>query len=183
MLDFVGLTIIILFFIRGYKKGIIVAVFSIFAIVLGLMVALKLSGWLGGWLLQQGLVQNGWGQLLSYAILFVGVMLLVRLVAKALETMLSLVALGWINGMIGGIIYSILAAIVWSSFLWIGNEMHLIASNTKASSLTYDYLQPLAPWVFHHLGAILPMAKKVFADLHVLFQQINQTIPDHVDTH
>lgn len=183
MLDFVGLTLIILFFIRGYKKGIIVAVFSIFAIVLGLMIALKLSGWLGAWLLQQGLVQSGWGQLLSYALLFVGVILLVRLVAKALETALSLVALGWINGLIGGLIYSFLSALVWSSFLWIGNEMHLLSIATKTTSLTYNYFQPLAPWVFHHLGSILPMAKKIFADLHELFQQINQTIPDHVDTH
>ena len=52
MLDFVGLTIIIIFFIRGYMKGIVVALFSVLAVILGIICALKLSGLLGQWLLE-----------------------------------------------------------------------------------------------------------------------------------
>lgn len=172
MLDFVGITIIILFFIRGYMKGIIVAIFSVLAVILGIMVALKLSGWLAQWLLEKGLVTSGWGQLISYAILFVGVLLLVRLISKAIETSLNVVALGWVNRVVGGMLFACLAAIVWSSLLWIMNQMGLLSPEAQAASHTYVYLEPLAPWAFNGIGKLLPFAKDIFHDLQQFFDKI-----------
>jgi len=182
-LDFISLTIIIIFFIRGYMKGIIVAVFSVLAVILGVICALKLSGWLAAWLLEHGWVTNGWGQLIAYAILFFGVLLLVRIVAKAVQKIAQLTMLGWLNGLIGGLLFAFTAAIVWSSVLWIANQMHLITPETKAYSKTYRYLEPLAPWVFEHVGRLLPFAKDVFGDLKGFFNNVNQSLPEHVGAH
>lgn len=183
VLDFIGLTIIIIYFIRGYMKGIIVAVFSVLAVILGTICALKLSGWLAAWLLEKGWVTSGWGQLISYAILFFGVLLLVRLVAKAIQSVAQLAMLGWLNGVVGGLLYAFMAAVIWSSILWIGNQMHLISPETKTYSKTYSYFENLAPWVFDKVGKLLPFAKDVFNDLKQFFDHINQGLPEHVGTH
>lgn len=182
-LDFIGITIIIIFFIQGYRKGMIVAVFSVLSILLGMLCALKLSGLLGTWLLEKGWVTSGWAQVLSYAILFIGVVILVRLLAKAIQSTLNLAMLGWLNGLVGGVLYAFAAAVVWSSLLWIGNQMQMMAPETIAASKTYKYLEPLAPWVYHHIGKLLPFAKDVFSDLHEFFDQVNVVIPKDVDTH
>jgi membrane protein required for colicin V production len=180
VLDFIGLTIIIIFFIRGYMKGIVIALFSVLAVILGVICALKLSGWLGQWLLEKGWASSGWVSLISYAILFVAVLLLVRLVARAIETTLQLVMLGWINGIVGGLLYAFLAAIIWSSVLWLCNQMHLLSPETKAYSKTYSYVEPLAPWAFDKVGKLLPFAKDVFSDLQQFFDDLNRTLPEHV---
>jgi len=181
-LDFIGLTIILIFFIRGYMKGIIVAIFSVIALLLGVLCALKLSGLLGEWLLQKGWVSSGWVQIISFAILFIGVVLLVRLLAKAVQSVAKLAMLGWLNGLIGGLLYAFAAAVVWSCLLWIGNQMHLVDPDTKAYSRTYSYLEPLAPWVFQKFGQLLPFARDLFGDLKIFFDQVNQTLPEHVGT-
>jgi len=183
VLDFIGLTIIIIFFIRGYMKGIIVAVFSVLAVILGIICALKLSGTLADWLFQKGWVTSGWGQLISYAILFFLVLVIVRLIAKAIQSATRLVMLGWLNGVIGGLLYAFLAAVFWSSVLWLGNQMHLISPETKTYSRTYAYLEPLAPYVFEHISKLLPFAKDVFKDLQHFFDHVNTTLPEHVGAH
>jgi membrane protein required for colicin V production len=182
MLDFIGIVLIVLYFIRGYTKGVVVAVFSFLAVILGVIVSLKLSGWFAGWLLANGLVTSSVSLLLSYAILFVGVILLVRFIANAVESIFKMSLLGWLNSLMGGCMYAFMAAVVWSSLLWILHEMHAISPSTIAASKTYPYLQPLAPWIFEHIGKLLPFAKGIFEELKQFFQHIDQVIPNHVGT-
>ena len=179
-LDLIGVTLIILFFIRGYMKGFIIAAFSVLAILLGIICALKLSHTLAAFLFEKGLITSGWGQLISYIILFIGVVLLVRLVARAIEAALKLALLGFVNKLTGGILYAFLGAIIWSTLLWICNQMHIITPETIATSKTYSWFAPLAPWFFEHVGKVWPFAKNIFADLQHFFESVNQKLPDHV---
>lgn len=180
LLDVIGIALIIVFFIRGYMKGIIVAAFAVLAILLGIIVALKLSHVLAAWLMAKQWVTDGWVQPLSYLILFTGVVLLVRLTAKAIETTARAVMLGWVNQAIGGFLYAFIAAVVWSSILWIGNQLHFISPEAQMSSKTYAYLESLAPWVFSKIGAVWPMVKDIFTDLQSYFNSVNQHLPEHV---
>ncbi len=180
-LDIIGISLIIIFFIRGYMKGFIVAVFSVLAIILGIICSLKLSSSLAQFLFDKGIITSGWGQLASYVFLFVIVVLIVRLIAKAVQTSFEAVMLGWANRGIGGLLYAFMAAVVWSSFLWIGANMHLIEPATIAESKTYTYLSPIAPWMFDKIGAVWPMVKNIFTDLETFFTDVNQKMHGHVD--
>lgn len=181
-LDIIGLTLIVVFFIRGYMKGIIVAAFSVLAILLGVICSLKLSHLLSAWLLEKHIVTSGWVQLVSYLILFVAVVLLVRLAAKAIEKSFEAMLLGWVNKSIGGFLYAFLALVVWSSVLWMMNQLHLISPETIAASKTYEYMEPVAPWVFDKVGAVWPMVKDIFTDLHEYFDNADNHLPEHVGT-
>lgn len=173
-LDIIGLILITLFFIRGYMKGIIVAVFSMLAILLGIIVSLKLSAKVAALLLERHIVTSGWAPLVSYVILFAGVFILVRLLAKAISSVTKAATLGWLNGLVGGALYGFMAAVVWSSVLWICTQMQLIDQPTLSASKTYPYLSKLAPWVFDKIGAVWPMVKDIFAELKQFFDNVNK---------
>lgn len=173
-LDIIGIALIVLFFIRGYMKGIIIAVFSLFAILFGIICALKLSEKLASWLYDRDIITSGWGQFISYLVIFTAAFLLVRFVAKAIESVTKAVALGWLNGLIGGLLYGITAAIAWSSVLWLLNEMHVLKPEMIAASKTYPYLSELAPKLLHKIGVLWPWVKSSFTDLEHFFDHINK---------
>jgi membrane protein required for colicin V production len=183
ILDIIGVTLVLIFFIRGYMKGLVVAIFSLLAIVLGIICALKLSHILATWLYDKGYITSGWGQLISYVIIFVVVIILVRLVAKAIEASMNAIMLGWVNKGLGGVVFAFIAAFVWSTLLWIATRMHLISQHSIDASRTYKYFSELAPWICDQVGKLLPFAKHIFDDLRNFFDHVDQKIPTHVGAH
>lgn len=172
-LDVITLIVFILFFIRGYMKGLIVAAFSVIGILLGLLVALKLSQSFASWLLVNDYISSGWAQVAAYIILFIGVVLLVRLVAKLLEKAVEGMMLGIVNKLAGGLLYIFLGAIIWSSVLWIGAQIHMISPEAIAASKSYSWLSELAPWFFHQAGKLMPFVQDTFTKLGLFFDTIN----------
>ncbi len=174
VLDVIGIIFIILFFIRGYTKGFIVAVFSVLALLFGAVCAMALSHKLSVWLIENKIVSSMWAQGLSYIVLFIGVVMIVKMIAKVLESAADKLLLGTINMAIGGLLYGFMGAIFWSAALWLGTKTHIISADTIAASKTYNSLSALAPWVFTKMGDILPFAKGSFAYFDNLFQTLNK---------
>ena len=182
-LDVTGIILILLFFIRGYTKGFIVAAFSVLAILLGFLCALKLSQSFSAWLLANGYLTSGWVQVISYVVLFIGVVLLVHLIARLLQKAVEGMMLGVVNKLIGGILYAFLGAVLWSSMLWIGARMHMFSPELMASSRSYSWLSGLAPWFFEQAGKLLPFVKDTFAKLSEFFDSVNKKLPGNVGAH
>jgi membrane protein required for colicin V production len=183
VLDVTGIILILLFFIRGYTRGIIVAAFSVIAILLGILCALKLSQSFAAWMLAHGYISSGWAQVVSYTVLFIGVVLIVRLIARLLQKAVEGLMLGVVNKLIGGLLYAFLGLILWSTILWIGVRMNMITPETIASSKTYHWVAGLAPWFFEMAGKLLPFVKDTFTGLEHFFDTVNQKMPGNVGTH
>lgn len=181
-IDIIAIILIILLFVRGYKRGIIVALCSVLAILLGLSCALSLSAKLSIYLLDKGYASSGWAPIISYVVLFIGVVWLVRMLAKLLDSFSSTVLLGWVNKSIGGFLYAGLGMVVYSTMLWLANYAHIIAPETIVASKTYSFIEPIAPWVFEHIGKLLPFVRDSFSDLREFFDGVNQNLPEHVGT-
>lgn len=184
MLDLIGILLLTFYFFRGWRKGIVVALCSMAGIVLGMLAALKLSGSFAAWLMAHGWVTSAWAQIVSYIILFIGVLWLVRLLAKAVEGALRAAMLGFFNSFAGAVLYVFIGAFIWSCMLWIGSRARIIGPEAIAASHTYAYFEPLAPWVFAHAGAVLPFAKDVFSELEHFFDGVNNHLSTgHVGAH
>lgn len=147
-------------------KGIIVAVFSLLSILLGIVCALKLSGFVAGYLLKKGWANAGWASVISYAIVFTAVLLLTRWVANIISFSLSLVMLGWADKLIGGLLYAFAAAVIWSSILWLSDKIHFIEPSTKQASKTYSYFMDFASWVYQHIGILIPFVEDALKKLN-----------------
>lgn len=171
-LDITALIIIALFFIRGYMRGLIVAVFSVVAILLGIVVSLKMSQVLASYLLAKGYVGSGWAPVLSYLILFTAVVIAVRWGAKLLQRSVEGMMLGTVNKIIGGLLFAFVGLLLWSSFLWIGIKLGAITPEAVAASVSANQLQHFAPWVFSGVGVLLPFAKNTFTELQRFYSHI-----------
>jgi membrane protein required for colicin V production len=180
VLDLIAISLGFLLFVRGYKKGIIVALCSVLGILLGITCALSLSAKLSVYLFEKGFASSAWAPLISYAILFIAVVWLVRFLAKFLEKTTDGVLLGWVNKSIGGLLYLSLAMVLYSSVLWLCHQAHILSPETIVQSKSYAYIEPIAPWVFAHIGEVIPFAKNSFADMKHFFEGINQQLPEHV---
>ena len=159
MLDIVSILFLLIFFIRGYSKGIIVAVFSFLSILLGIVIALKLSATVSSMLATYGGFTSSWVPLLSYILIFTLVLLSVRWIARLLRSALQVVALGWLDSIAGGVLYVITAALVESTLLWVCDKVQLLSPSTMAESNMYPYIRPLAPWAYQHVGQLIPFVK------------------------
>ncbi|WP_345081084.1 CvpA family protein [Nemorincola caseinilytica] len=181
-IDIVTLIVLVLFFVRGYMKGLVMAAFSVVAILLGLLVALKLSQSFAAWLLAHDYISTGWAQVASYIILFIVVVLLVRLVGNIIEKALEGMMLGTVNKLAGGLLYTFMGAVLWSSLLWLGARVHLFSAETIAASRSYPWLSELAPWFFRQAGRLMPFVQDTFTQLGHFFDTINAK-PEDVGTH
>lgn len=180
IIDTLCLICILLFIIRGYQKGLVVALFSVLAIVLGTLGALKLSGSVSALLFNGGSKGGRWAPLLSYILVFVLIVWLVRLGARLLQRTFEAVSLGWANRITGALLYTFMISFVLSCVLWLCNQMGLIEPETKTTSYVYPVIEPLAPRTFSLLGTLLPFARHIFDDLALFFDAVNQNLPAHV---
>ena len=112
-----------------------------------------------------------------------GVVLIVHLVARLLQKLVEGMMLGVVNKLLGGMLYVFLALVLWSSLLWIGGKMNIIAPETINASRSYSWCSKLAPWFFEQAGKLLPFVKDTFDKLSHFFDTVNQKIPADVGAH
>lgn len=180
VVDVVCLICLLVFAIRGYRKGLLIAVFSLLAIILGTLGALKLSGSVSAVLFDGGSKGGRWAPLLSYLLVFALIVWLVRTGASMLQRSFEAVSLGWINQLSGALLYMLLIGFVLSCLFWLLHRMGLIPNETMQQSMLYPFIEPLAPRTFALLGNVFPFAQHVFEDLAGFFDTVNQNIPEHV---
>jgi len=172
ILDAIFLLFLVLFLIRGYKKGLVIALFAVFSLVVGLLCALKFSGVISGLLFDKQGSGALWAVFFSYIIVFTLTVWLVRLGAKAIDKAMSVVLLGWLNRLSGALLYGFLATLIFSTFLWMTDKMGLIGQETRSSSRCYGLLAGFAPGVFNAIGLLLPFIKSAFQDLSAFFDRV-----------
>ena len=162
--------------IKGYSKGLIVALFSLLAFIAGLAAALKLSAVVGVSLQNNWNIHSKWLPVLSFFILFAGVVLLVRLGAAFIKKTVSLVFLGWVDKLGGILLYAIIYLMIYSVILFYAFQVHIISPKVAAESSTFAFIYPFGPTVINGLGQVVPIFKNMFSDLSVFFGSLSTHI-------
>ncbi|CAN5568898.1 CvpA family protein [soil metagenome] len=173
MIDILYAILIIFAMIKGYRKGFIIALFSIVAFILGLAAALKLSALVANYLSNSITVSTKWLPVISFALVFIGVVILVQLGGKLIEKTFDLVMLGWLNRMAGVLLYAILYTLIFSVFLFYADKMQLFEESTTAASKTYSLIKPLGPEVINGFARLLPIFKNMFTQLEQFFDSVS----------
>jgi len=176
MLDIIFAILIIVACIKGFQKGLIIALFSIVAFIIGLAAALKLSSVVAGWLSNSTNVSAKWLPFLSFALVFFIVILLVRWGGKLIEKTFQMALLGWVNRIGGMIFYVALYLIIFSVFLFYAEKIGLLKPATIMASKTYSFVQPWGPIVIDNFGKVIPIFKDMFANLETFFDGLSNKI-------
>lgn len=177
LIDLIFAVLLVIAIIKGYQKGLIIAVFSIIAFIIGLAAALKLSAVAAVYVKDSVNVSAKWVPFLAFVIVFLVVVLLVRLGGKLIEKAFQVVLLGWLNRLGGIVLYAALYIIILSIFIFYAEKLQLIRPEVIRSSLTYDFIQPWGPIIMDSFGKIIPVFKDMFTALGDFFTAISNKIP------
>ena len=174
LIDIIAIALIVLAMIKGFQKGLVVAIFSLLAFIIGLAAALKLSSVVAVYLGTNTNISHRWLPILAFVIVFFIVAFLVRLGAKMIEGALRMATLGWINKLGGIVFYFLLYFFVFSIVLFYFTQLHLIKPETIQTSVTYPIIYPMAPVILDGLGTVVPLFKNMFGQLENFFDNLSK---------
>lgn len=140
---------------KGFTKGLIVSVASLFALLLGIYGAIQLSDYTGHYVKEFFDVKADYLPLIAFAITFIGIVIGIHFVAKLINKLVDAIALGWLNT-IAGILFGILkTAFILSIVVFfleqIDSKDKLITKEFKKESLLYEPIKLMAPTIFPSL--------------------------------
>ena len=177
IIDIALLALLVIAIIKGLQRGIIVALFSLIGLIVGLAAALKLSVLVAGWLDGSVNVSSKWLPVISFILVFVVVVLLLRLMANMIEASVELALLGWVNKLGGAILYAVIYTLSFSVLLFFLVQVKLISEKTVNESITYSYIKPWGPIVINAIGRFIPLFKDMFTELENFFENLAQKLP------
>jgi membrane protein required for colicin V production len=172
MIDIIFAILLIIAVIKGLRKGLVVALFSIIAYIIGLAAALKLSAVVAAYLEKNVSVPGKWLPVLSFAIVFLVVVILVNWGGKFIEKTFEMAFLGWANKLAGAALYVALYTIILSIILFYAEKINLLQPHTFTQSTTYPYIKPWGSVVIDSFGKIIPVFKDMFTNLESFFENI-----------
>ena len=157
------------------RRGLIVAIFSLLALIFGLAAAIKLSAIVATHLKDGGVhVSSKWLPIISFIIVFLAVVFLVRWLEKMLESVIKFALLGWVDKLGGVILYAIVYFAILSVILFYCTKAHLLSGNAIASSKTYSFIEPYGPYIINKIADLIPVFKDMFSQLENFFGNIAQ---------
>jgi membrane protein required for colicin V production len=157
-------------FYWGYQKGVIYSVFSLAAYFIGIIGALKFSYIAVKFLHTSPSIGPKAMAIVSFIIMFLLIVILVRIVAWSLEQVLKSFSLNMINQLIGGVIFSVISLYVLCVLIWFLNKWEVFPDHQKMTSHVYPYIANTGPVVVEYSGKIIPMFKTAFHDIDALIR-------------
>jgi membrane protein required for colicin V production len=172
IIDFIAIGLIVLALVKGFRKGFVVAFFSLLAFFIGLAAALKLSAMVAEYLGTSTNISQRWLPILAFTLVFFAVVFLVRLGAKAIEGVLGMIMLGWLNKLGGIAFYLLLYLFIYSIVLFYATQVKILKQETLQTSSTYYFIYPVAQVLMDALGSVIPIFKNMFGELENFFDSL-----------
>ena len=149
LFDLLLLILLALGFFWGLRKGLIQTLASLLALILGVYVALKFNGHLAQWLSMWFDWSKKNADWVSFIVLFILTVMAVVTLGKWITKIAGLVALGWINRLLGALLYTAQTALILSYVLWFFAQVqldeYLLPENTKTEAKSYPWISGFAP--------------------------------------
>lgn len=154
-LDIILAIFLIIGLIQGLRKGFFIELASLVGLVLGVVGAIYFSHIVAGFLASFTNWEEQTLNLVSFAITFIGIVIIVSLIARILTKAADFVALGILNKLMGGLFGLIKTAFFLSVLLLFINsfekEMSFMDEEKKEASILYKPVASLAPLVLPKL--------------------------------
>ena len=176
MIDIIFAVISIIAIIKGIRKGLVVALFSIIAYIIGLAAAVKLSAVVALYLQKNVSVPGKWMPVVSFAVVFLVVVILVNWGGKFIEKSFEMAFLGMANKLAGAAVYLALYIIIFSILLFYADKIHLLQPEAFQNSAVYPYIKHWGSVVIDNFGKAIPFFKDSFASLENFFEGVSHKI-------
>ncbi len=144
---------------HGLSKGFITQAVALVSLVLGVWLSFEFSNVVSCWLEPYISVSGTVLQVISFAVILIGVILALNLAGRALTGLVRLVMLGWLDRMMG-IAFSLLKAtlligVVITLFDMLNSNFALVCPEKIESSVFYKPVKDFADTVFPYLKQMI----------------------------
>ncbi len=161
---------------KGWSHGFIITFFTTAAWILGIIGALKFCAVVSIYLRDQYQFSSQYLTVISFIIIFIIIAFFVFMIGKALEKVVEIAQLGFINRALGVLLRVIVFIVVFSFFIWLINQAGFISPETKTQSKTFSYLLPTADAAIHFFDQYLPAVKSIFSDIEAFFEELAKKV-------
>jgi len=169
MIDIFFYILIILAVVHGWRRGLLIALFSLVCGWIGLAAAVKFSAVLSTHLKSDLHVSERWLPVLAFVIIFIIVLLVIRLLGKLLDQMMNWVLLGWLNKLGGILFFVLLYTSIYSIILFYGTQTRIISKHAIEDSNVYPVIAPFGPTVIRFITGFIPLGQDMFSTLEAFF--------------
>ena len=165
---------------KGFRKGLIIGIFSFLAFIIGLAAALKLSAVVAVYLETSTGASGKWLPFLSFIVVFTIVALLVNIGARILKKTISFAMLGWVDKIGGIILYVLIYTMIFSILLFFGEKTSFISEASIDNSNVYKYVAPWGPKIIDNFGKVVPLFRDMFNDLQNFFESAGNKMTSYL---
>jgi len=151
-IDIVLVLLLVFSAISGFRKGLIVELASLAALILGIWGAIEFSDVTSNFLVENFHLKSEHLNVISFIVTFVVIVILVHIVGSVVNKMVETVMLGFLNklaGMVFGIVRAaLILSIVLVVFDKIDEDVEILSPKVKSESRMYEPIRNLAPSLF-----------------------------------
>jgi membrane protein required for colicin V production len=171
ILDLILLVPLLIGAYTGYKRGLIMELVGIIALILAVMGAFKLLHTGIEFLSKYIPEYSNFIPFIAFIGIFIGILILVNLLGRMTKKFLDLTILGAFDNIAGALIGIFKWAFLLSVVLWLSLQVNLeIPDALTDNSILYPYIVGLAPKVGAYISAIFPFASDLFESIKDLFK-------------
>lgn len=158
-LDILTGTLLIVAILQGLRNGLIKAILSFFSFFIGLIVAYQLAGWVASVLKQYTKIESHWLPFISFIIVLLVVLFLIRWVSGLLQQTAEVLMLGWLNKLLGIVLYGFIYFTIWSALVYFLQILGVLEAEKMKDAYSYSYLQKWWPYCMEKMSHWLPFIK------------------------
>ncbi|WP_111706943.1 CvpA family protein [Lutibacter citreus] len=157
--DIIIAALLVFGFIRGLLKGLFVEVASLVALIAGIYGAIHFSFFVGNFLAKQVSWDERYITIVSFAVTFAIIVLVISLLGKLFTKIADFAALGLLNKILGGVFgalkIGLILSIVLLVFTKLNDTIPFISDEQKEESILYQPIKNLAPTIFPNFLTIV----------------------------
>ena len=150
--DVIIAALLIFGFVRGLLKGLFVEVASLVALIAGVYGAIHFSYFVGNFLADSVSWEERYVTIVSFAITFAIIVLVIGLLGKLFTKIADFASLGLLNKLFGGVFGVLKVGLILSIVLLIFSKLNdtipFISNEQKENAILYEPVKNLAPTLF-----------------------------------
>lgn len=163
LLDIILLILLIPGTIRGISKGFLEQAISLVGVVLAVYLAYHFSEPVCVWLDQYINVSETVLHVIGFAVMLLGVLMAVMIVAKLFTRVADMASLGWFNRLLGFVFSLAVSAVIISVLIilfdTVNAKFELVKTPVLNDSVLYGHLRDLGYWIFPYLKELLTLGQ------------------------
>lgn len=173
-LDIILLVLLGIGAVEGYRKGFLITIFGFIGLVLAIIGSIKLLHLGEEWLSHMLNDDAFYVPVLAFAIIFIGILLTVTLLGKALKKVIDLTPFGIVDNIAGALLGILKWCFAVGFLLWLFNIMQFdLPANWKEGSVVYPAVMTVTDSLMDVLKGAIPFIKEMSERLGDIFSKGN----------